>query len=64
MVGILFLIFDLEILFLFPWSINIKKSGFLGYLSIIFFILILLVGFVFEWFECVLDWSKKSNFII
>ena len=64
MVGILFLIFDLEILFLFPWTINIKKSGFLGYVSIIFFILILLIGFFFEWFECVLDWSKKSNFII
>ena len=64
MVGILFLIFDLEILFLFPWAFNLKQTGFLGYLSIIFFISLLLVGFFFEWFEGVLDWSKNSIFII
>ena len=55
MVSILFLIFDLEILFLFPWSINIEKSGLLGFLSIICFILLLLIGFAFEWLEGVLD---------
>lgn len=64
MVSILFLIFDLEILFLFPWSINIEKSGLLGFLSIICFILLLLIGFAFEWLEGVLDWSKKPIFII
>lgn len=64
MVGILFLVFDLEILFLFPWAINIKKSGFIGYLSILYFIIILLIGFFFEWFEGILEWSKNSNFIV
>ena len=64
MVGILFLIFDLEILYLFPWAINIKKAGFEGYLSIILFLFILLIGFIFEWLEGVLNWSKKPILLV
>ena len=64
MVGILFLIFDLEILFLFPWAKNIKQSGFEGYIAITLFLTLLFIGFFFEWFEGILNWSKNSNFII
>ena len=64
MVGILFLIFDLEILYLFPWAVNIRKSGFMGYLSILIFLVILLIGFIFEWSEGVLNWSKKPLLLI
>lgn len=64
MVGILFLIFDLEILFLFPWVVNLKFVGIYGYVSIMFFLIFLLLSFIFEWIEGVLDWAKKPLFLV
>ena len=64
MVGILFLIFDLEILYLFPWALNMQKGGFFGFFSILLFLVLLLIGFLFEWFEGVLDWTKKPISLI
>jgi len=59
MVGALFLIFDLEILFMFPWSIHLKNLGFYGYFSFMFFFFLLLISFFFEWTEGALDWAKE-----
>lgn len=57
LVAILFIIFDLEIMFLFPWSINLQAIGFFGYWSMLFFLLILTIGFIYEWKKGALDWE-------
>jgi len=57
LVGILFIIFDLEITFLFPWAFSLKFLGFFGYWSMIFFLLILTLGFIYEWIRGALNWS-------
>ena len=57
LVAILFIIFDLEIAFLFPWAIAFKDLGLFGFLSMMFFLLVLPIGFVYEWMEGALDWN-------
>ena len=59
LVAILFIIFDLEIMFLFPWSINLQTIGFFGYWSMLFFLLILTIGFIYEWKKGALDWAVQ-----
>lgn len=57
LVAILFIIFDLEIAFLFPWSINLKSIGSFGFWSMMVFLFILTVGFVYEWKKGALEWE-------
>ena len=57
LVAILFIIFDLEIIFLFPWAIAFNEIGVFGFLSMMFFLLVLTVGFIYEWMKGALDWS-------
>jgi NADH:ubiquinone oxidoreductase subunit 3 (subunit A) len=57
LVAILFIIFDLEITFLFPWSLVIDYLGVTGYLSMCFFLFILLIGFFYEWNKGALEWE-------
>jgi len=57
LVAILFIIFDLEIAFLFPWAISLGKIGFLGFFSMMIFLFILTVGFIYEWKKGALDWE-------
>ena len=57
LVAILFIIFDLEIAFLFPWAISLGSIGFLGFISMMIFLFILTVGFVYEWKKGALDWE-------
>ncbi len=57
LVAILFIIFDLEIMFLFPWGLNIILLDFLGFFSMICFLYILLIGFFYEWKKGALDWE-------
>jgi NADH-quinone oxidoreductase subunit A len=57
LVAILFIIFDLEIAFLFPWAISLGNIGLLGFCSIMIFLFILTVGFVYEWKKGALDWE-------
>ena len=56
-VAILFIIFDLEVAFLFPWAISLSLIGLVGYFSMMIFLLILTVGFVYEWKNGALDWE-------
>ena len=56
LVAIMFIIFDLEIIFLFPWSLNLNLMGWLGYYFMLYFIYILLIGFVYEWKKGALEW--------
>ena len=57
LVAILFIIFDLEIAFLFPWAISLGNLGPLGFWSMIVFLLILTIGFIYEWKKGALDWD-------
>jgi NADH-quinone oxidoreductase subunit A len=57
LVAILFILFDLEIAFLFPWAISLKDIGALGFWSVMVFLGILVVGFVYEWKKGALDWE-------
>ena len=57
LVAILFIIFDLEIAFLFPWAISLGNIGSLGFWSMMIFLFILTVGFVYEWKKGALDWD-------
>ena len=57
LVAILFIIFDLEIAFLFPWAITLGELGALGFWSMIIFLAILTVGFIYEWKKGALDWD-------
>ena len=57
LVAILFILFDLEIAFLFPWAVSLKEIGPLGFWSVMVFLGILVVGFVYEWKKGALDWE-------
>ena len=57
LVAILFIIFDLEIAFLFPWAISLGNIGLLGFSSMMIFLFILTVGFIYEWKKGALDWE-------
>jgi NADH-quinone oxidoreductase subunit A len=51
------MIFDLEIVFLFPWVLNLDNMSDFGFFSMIFFLFILTIGFIYEWFKGALDWE-------
>ena len=57
LVAILFIIFDLEIAFLFPWAISLGSIGALGFWSMMIFLFVLSIGFVYEWKKGALDWD-------
>lgn len=57
LVAILFIIFDLEIAFLFPWAISLGKIGLFGFWSMMIFLGILTVGFIYEWKKGGLEWE-------
>ena len=57
LVAILFIIFDLEIAFLFPWAISLGNLGALGFWSMMIFLFILTIGFIYEWKKGALDWD-------
>ena len=57
LVAILFILFDLEIAFLFPWAIVLKELGTFGFVSMMIFLAILVVGFVYEWKKGALEWE-------
>ena len=57
LISILFIIFDVEVVFFFPWAISFKQLFFFGYYIMYIFIIILLIGFVYEWKKGSLDWD-------
>jgi NADH-quinone oxidoreductase subunit A len=57
LVAILFILFDLEIAFLFPWAVSLREIGMAGFWSMMLFLSILVVGFVYEWKKGALDWE-------
>ena len=57
LVAILFIIFDLEVAFLFPWAVSLGKIGMFGFWSMIIFLFFLTVGFIYEWKKGALEWE-------
>jgi len=57
LVAILFILFDLEIAFLFPWAVALPDIGLFGFVAMMIFLLILVVGFVYEWKKGALEWE-------
>ena len=56
-VAILFIIFDLEVIFLCPWSLVLRRIDSLGFWSMMLFLVLVTIGFIFEWRKGALDWS-------
>lgn len=61
-VAILFVIFDLEIAFLIPWSVFLNEIGMFGFWNMILFLLILTIGFIYEWLRGALDWMVNFDY--
>jgi len=57
LIAILFILFDLEIAFLFPWAVVLGEIGLFGYVAMVIFLAILVVGFVYEWKKGALEWE-------
>ena len=57
LVAILFIIFDLEIAFLFPWAVVLNDIGMFGFMAMVVFLGILVIGFIYEWKKGALEWE-------
>lgn len=57
LVSILFIIFDLEVAFLFPWAVTLKEIGMAGFWSMMLFLTVLTIGFIYEWKKGALEWE-------
>lgn len=57
LVAILFIVFDLEVAFLFPWAVVMRKIGWMGFIAMGIFLLLLTIGFVYEWKKGALEWE-------
>ena len=57
LVSILFIIFDLEVAFLFPWAVAFKEAGLYGFWAMMVFLAVLTIGFVYEWRKGALEWD-------
>ena len=57
LVAILFILFDLEIAFLFPWAVVLQEIGLAGFLAMLLFLFVLVVGFIYEWVKGALEWD-------
>ena len=57
LVAILFIVFDVEVAFLFPWAVSLARIGLLGFFSMLGFLAVLTVGFIYEWNKGALDWE-------
>ncbi len=57
LVAILFIIFDLEVALLFPWAVSLREIGVFGFVSVVVFLVILTIGFVYEWKKGALEWN-------
>jgi len=57
LIAILFILFDLEIAFLFPWAVALKEIGFIGFIDMMIFLVILVAGFAYMWIKGAIDWE-------
>ena len=58
LMALLFILFDIEIIFMFPWAINFKILGWFGFVEMVLFILLLTIGFIYAWKKGALEWHS------
>ena len=58
MIAVIFVLFDIEVVFLYPWAVNFMKLGLFGFIEMMVFIGVLLVGFVYVWKKGALEWEQ------
>ncbi len=58
LMALLFILFDIEIIFMFPWAIDFKVLGWFGFVEMILFILLLTIGFIYAWKKGALEWHS------
>ena len=58
LVALLFILFDVEIIFMFPWAINFKALGWFGFIEMLMFLLVLAIGFLYAWKKGALEWHS------
>jgi len=58
MMALLFILFDVEIIFMFPWAVDFKYLGWFGFIEMILFILLLTIGFIYAWKKGALEWHS------
>lgn len=61
LVAILFLVLDLEVMFLFPWAVSLNSIGIKGFIGMVIFLFILTVGFFYEWRLGALEWASQQS---
>ena len=61
LVAMLFIIFDIEVVFLYPWAVNFRELGMSGFIEMVIFIVILMAGLLYVWKKGALDWSRESS---
>ncbi len=61
LVAMIFLLFDIEVAFLYPWTMALRDLGWMGFFQIVVFIALLLGGYVYIWRKGVLDWGKEEH---
>ena len=59
LVAVLFLLFDVEVLFFYPWSVTLRELGWPGFGGMLIFVLVLMLGLVYVWRKGALDWNRR-----
>lgn len=58
LIAMIFLLFDIEVAFLYPWALALRALGWTGYVQVVLFTLVLVAGYIFVWKKGALDWSR------
>jgi NADH-quinone oxidoreductase subunit A len=61
LIAMLFIIFDIEVVFLYPWAVNFRQLGMFGFVEMVIFMVILLAGYMYVWKKGALDWSRAEQ---
>ncbi|MGE0448153.1 MAG: NADH-quinone oxidoreductase subunit A [Vicinamibacterales bacterium] len=61
LVAMIFLLFDIEVAFLYPWAMALRDLGWSGFVQVVFFMLVLLAGYVYVWRKGALDWGEEKR---
>jgi NADH-quinone oxidoreductase subunit A len=60
LVAMIFLLFDIEVAFLYPWAMALRQLGWMGFMQVVLFMLLLLAGYVYVWRKGALDWGSEN----